>query len=363
MKQGRTLTDLAAELDRQHKVKTDYVADTRRVHLTGTGTMILERVDGEFAIRDTAHAQIAEHTGIPKPYYDRMRKEAPALLANNVEEWFQKYPAPRMLRMLDGNNRAFLSDKFRPLDNYDFAQVILGACATRHLEVMSCEVTERRLYIKAVDEALYRDVPVGYKMGDGSHRIFDTCAPVFIATNSEIGFGRLTLETGIYTRACTNLCLWADGGLKKAHLGSRHKVNDLTGVENIDHLLTDATKQKSDEALWMQLRDVLAASFDEKRIGARLGKLAAAAEQKIEGDIPDVMTKISDKLGLTEGESGNVLRHLIEGGSLTRYGLHAAVTRTAQDVADYDRATELEYAGGRIIELPKTDWDEIAAAA
>src|SRR5262249_7416164 len=132
---------------------------------------------------------------------------------------------------------------------------------------------------------------------------------------------------------------------------------------NIDHLLTDATKQKSDEALWMQLRDVLAASFDEKRIGARLGKLAAAAEQKIEGDIPDVMTKISDKLGLTEGESGNVRRHLIEGGSLTRYGLHAAVTRTAQDVADYDRATELEYAGGRIIELPKTDWDEIAAAA
>jgi hypothetical protein len=54
---------------------------------------------------------------------------------------------------------------------------------------------------------------------------------------------------------------------------------------------------------------------------------------------------------------------LIEGGSLTQYGLHAAVTRAAQDVADYDRATELEYAGGKIIELPKTEWKVLSEAA
>jgi hypothetical protein len=30
---------------------------------------------------------------------------------------------------------------------------------------------------------------------------------------------------------------------------------------------------------------------------------------------------------------------------------------------DYDRATELEYLGGRIIELPKTDWSVLAEAA
>jgi hypothetical protein len=38
-----------------------------------------------------------------------------------------------------------------------------------------------------------------------------------------------------------------------------------------------------------------------------------------------------------------------------------AVTRTAEDAADYDRATELEAAGGRVIELPAADWRALAA--
>mgnify|MGYP000146141415 CR=1 FL=1 len=40
---------------------------------------------GRFPIRDHAHAQIAAHTGIPKQYYDRMRKEAPVLLSDNID--------------------------------------------------------------------------------------------------------------------------------------------------------------------------------------------------------------------------------------------------------------------------------------
>jgi len=43
--------------------------------------------------------------------------------------------------------------------------------------------------------------------------------------------------------------------------------------------------------------------------------------------------------------------------------LHSAVTRAAQDLESYDRATELEYIGGKIIELPQTDWERLAVAA
>ena len=35
----------------------------------------------------------------------------------------------------------------------------------------------------------------------------------------------------------------------------------------------------------------------------------------------------------------------------------------SQDVADYDRATDLEALGGEIIELPKTEWQTLAMAA
>src|SRR5258706_7391273 len=367
MKTGRTLTELAAEIDRQNKTKHDYIADTRAMTLelepiAAKGTVLRLPGHGEFAVRDYTHGQIAAHTNIPKQYYDRMAKEAPALLANNVNTWFEKYPAARLVRTLDGAARAFLSDAYRPLDHYDFANVILEAAMKRKLEIMSCEITERRLYIKAVDTSEVK-VPVGYKMGDGSHRIFDVCAAAFIASNSEVGSGRLVLDTGVYTRACTNLAWFTDGGMKRTHLGSRHKIHEMTGVENIDHLLTDKTRQKSDEALWMQLRDVLGAAFDPKRIEKRTEAMAAAAENKITGNPAKVMELVTERFGLSEVESGSVLRHLIEGGSLTQYVLHAAVTRSAQDHADYDRATELEYLGGRIVELPRTEWQTLAEAA
>jgi hypothetical protein len=43
--------------------------------------------------------------------------------------------------------------------------------------------------------------------------------------------------------------------------------------------------------------------------------------------------------------------------------LHAAVTRAAEDVESYDRASQLEVLGGEIIELAKSDWRELAMAA
>ena len=39
-----------------------------------------------------------------------------------------------------------------------------------------------------------------------------------------------------------------------------------------------------------------------------------------------------------------------------------AVTRTAEDVASYDRATEIETLGYRLIELPQREWGAISNA-
>jgi hypothetical protein len=63
---------------------------------------------------------------------------------------------------------------------------------------------------------------------------------------------------------------------------------------------------------------------------------------------------------LTEGDKSSVLRHRLRGGDLSAWGLANAVTRTAEDASDYGRATELEAAGGRVIELPPSDWRALA---
>jgi len=377
MKKGRDLQELAAEITRQRDAKRDYVAPTTALamvvengHFEPDGSpdqpkplpkCLLDLQDtGRFGINSLAHSHIQSHVNIPAQYYNRMLSQAPELLAKNVNHWFRTNPAPRMVRTLDERVRALLSNSYRPLDNYDFAEAILPVLRDRHLEVMSCEVTEKKLYIKAVDMREVK-VPVGYKMGDGSHRIFDVCAPAFIASNSEVGYGRLVLETGVYTRACTNLAWWAEGGMKRTHLGSRHAVTE--GVENIDALLSARTKQKTDEALWLQVRDVMKAAFDEGFFKKRCERLTATSEQRITGKVELVVASAAERFGLTEVEKDGVLKHLIEGGKLSQYGLHAAFTRAAADVDDYDRSTEMEYMGGRIIELPRTDWAVLNEAA
>ena len=39
-----------------------------------------------------------------------------------------------------------------------------------------------------------------------------------------------------------------------------------------------------------------------------------------------------------------------------------AVTRTAEDVESYDRASELEALGGAVVDLHARDWQQIATA-
>lgn len=363
MKAGKTLVDLAREIERQQATKRDFVASTETLKMVTAGpegrAVELEvGKDHAFDVRDLAHGQIAEYTGIPKRYYDTMRTEAPDLLTTNVNRWFEKYGEPRMVRTLDGKARAFLSDKYRPLENADLAEVVLPVLADLKLEIMSCDITERRLYIKAVDERIKQDVPSGRKIGDGSHVFFDTCSPAIIISNSEVGYGQLTVEHGIFTKVCTNLATIADGGMRKTHVGGRHEItNDLQAM------LTDETKRATDRAVWMQVRDVVRGAFDEMRFGGVVERMTGMAKDKIKGDPVKVVELTAKKFGIGDGERAGILRHLIEGGDLSRYGLFNAVTRTAEDLEDYDRASDFERLGGRIIELPQGEWKQMAIAA
>lgn len=46
----------------------------------------------------------------------------------------------------------------------------------------------------------------------------------------------------------------------------------------------------------------------------------------------------------------SILRHFIMGNDFSHFGLVNAVTRSSQDVADYNRATELERIGGTLLD-------------
>lgn len=364
MKTGRTISQLAAEIERQQGAKRDLVASTRDMRMVNLGDdrpglAVGTNLDNLFGLNNLAHDQIGTFTGIPAKYYDHMLATDPALLAENVNTWMHREPQRRLIRTLDGSARAFLSDAYRPLENLDLAEAVLPILAQQQFEVISCEITERRLYLKAVDHRINRDIPHGHRMGDGSHQIFDTCVSAIIISNSEVGQGSLSVETGVWTRACTNLAVFASESMKRRHVGARHEIAD---DDDIAELLSDDTRRATDRALWLQVRDVVRGAFNEARFQARIDKITGTVAQKIEGDPIAVVEFAARRFGIQEQEQKGILRHLIEGGSLTRYGLFNAITRAAEDIESYDRATEIERMGGEIIDLAAGEWKQIATA-
>lgn len=359
------LVALAREVQRQQDTKRDFIADTNALRLHAspegdTNRLDLRMGDMVLGVNELAHDQIGAHTKIPAQYYDRMRKEAPELLVNNVNTWFQKYPAPRLVRTLDGNARAFLSDRYRPLDNADLLEAALPNLIDMKVMILSCEVTERRLYLKVVDERMKKDLPVGWTINNRRHERFDTVSPALVLSNSEVGSGALVVQTSVYFGGCTNLTAIKEGSHRKYHVGSK---NELGGEETYA-LLSDTTKRLTDAALWAQIGDVVKAAFDAARFDATCAKLVDATQDRIEpGHINQVVEVTAKKYGFSEGEKTSVLHHLINGGDLSKYGLHNAITRTAEDLDSYDRASQFEQIGGLVVELPRSEWKTIQKAA
>lgn len=367
MKAGRDIREFAQEIYRQQQAKKDFVASTQSASVEasdeGKVTMTLSNKDAdavtaEVAVSPVAHSQIREHTNIPAVYYDRMRKDAPDLYARNVNHWFAHKPMNRMFRTLDGKLRAFLSDRFYTgLENADLAEAALPAISNLGVEIISCDITDQRLYIKAVDKRINLDIPYGHKLGDGSHKFFDTCSPAIIISNSEVGLGRLKCETAIWTSMCTNLAISKERSLSRHHVGGRHE----TLGDGVYELLSNETRKKTDEATFMAIGDVIRGAFDQAKFAAQIEKMKVMTEQPIADPIK-VVELSARRFSLNDGEKKSVLAHLIQGGDLSRYGLFNAITRTAEDVESYDRAYDLERLGGEIIDISPADWREITEA-
>ena len=369
MKTGRSLQSLAAEIGRRAATKRDLIVPTANLRMNGHGESkeirLYVRGDDSYGITPHAHDQLAQYCKIPADYYKRMLANAPELLADNVNQWIDAEPKKRMIRTLDGRVRAMLSDGYRRIEHEDLAEIVLPIFADLNLDIMSCEITEHRLYLKAVDKNVSREMKAlnpGAYFGDGGHTILYTkeAHPAITVANSETGEGRLSVLGGLYQGWCTNLATFSERSVTKTHLGARH---ELAADDALFELLSDETKRKTDEALWLQVRDTVRAIFDRTKFNALVDKVEGAQADPIDGNPIKVVNLAAKKFDLDKSQENSVLRHLIEGGSLSRFGLYNAMTRASQDVESYDEATRMEHLGGKVIELPQSEWRSLAMAA
>ena len=341
MKQGfKTIQELYQKLEEQRENRKDMIADTR--------SLIINSVDGisslsvstgddviSYVVSDVAHRQIADRLGIPFKYYDRMRLEYPALLDQNINGWLMKNPEKRMLRTMDGRLRAFLSDRYRRLDNLELVDHVLPVIAQmKGCSIESCDITETHLYMKIINRTMKAELTPG-----------DVVQAGFVISNSEIGLGALKVEPLVYRLVCRNGMISKDLAHKKYHAG--RQVED---TDNAYELYSDETLAADDKAYFLKVQDIVSAAVDETRFNLTVDKMRASMNVPT-GDNPvKTVEVLGDKYILNKTERATILRHFIMSNDYTAFGLVNAVTRSSQDITDYNRATELERLGGTILD-------------
>jgi hypothetical protein len=244
--------------------------------------------------------------------------------------------------------RAFLSDRYRRLDNYDVAEFVLPILERLPgADLVSAELTESRMYIKYI----CRQVACEMAPGDV------VCAGV-VVSNSEVGWGHLTVEPLLFRLLCSNGLIANELALRKKHLGKALQMQD-EAVE----LYKEDTLQADDQAILLKVRDMVDAAVSEVTFRVIADKLRGTLGIKLAGDPVKSVEVLANRYALSQDERTGVLRNLIEGSDLSGYGLVNAVTGYSQRVEGYDRATELEGVGGKLLAMNTREWQDIVDPA
>jgi hypothetical protein len=374
MFKGRSITELAQELDRQEKTKKDFKSPTTLLEMSATRMKVTDtshqkpvlvadrpalqlRIGDKFTgeVTELCHDQLGKWAGIPSQYYDRMRKGSPsdqAMLAANVNHWLRNQKETRLVRTLDGNARAFLSNRYRTIDNYDVANAALPILMNESkklgsIEVASCDVTATKLYIKVTSKRLTYEVKKG-----------DVVQAGIVISNSEVGKGSVRIEPFLLRLICDNGAAIEDQGIRKFHLGRQAEE-----MEAAERVFRDETRKLDDQAFMSKLADVVRASFDDENFERLKGMTIDATTRKIKCPIADIVEEVADRWSLSESHKASFLNNLIEGGDVSQWGLANALTAVANKAENYEAATELERIGGALMTLDENSWHQIADAA
>lgn len=342
MKAGLAYPRLYEEVKRQHTAKTDYLVKPLTVEMDAIGGKPMLRVLDSggidqlepLDIQETAHLQMSQYLDIPWRYYKRLLNEDHTLLTHNVNRCIQKgRKIPRLLRTLDGSARAFLSNRYRRIENQDVFNIVMPVLeGISGLQFESCQLTPDHMFLKVVNPRLTGEVRLGDVVQFG-----------IMISNSETGRGSLSISPMVYRLVCLNGMTVVD--VQSGFSRQYHAGRVLTSEK--DFCLYPATESVADDKEFVQkVQEAVLAAMDEGRFIQLIDRMKASAEIQLNTeDLSSVVKLASANFRIREVESEGVLQHLMQDADYTLYGLANAVTRHSQDVDDYDRASKLEAIG------------------
>jgi hypothetical protein len=339
------LEEIDQELLRQLETKKDYIVDTSNLithydSLSGKITMEIFGLEKpvSFELTDHCHNQVGAKLKIPSKYYDYLKEKYPELLIKNVNTLLPDQKTGRMVRTLDGQARAFLSDRYKVVDNYDIFRVVLQEFekirADMDLQVIDSRLTDQNLYIKAISKDLTDEISREDKKKG------DVIYGGIIISNSEVGQGKYKVMPYINVVVCNNGMI-RDKGLQKVHLG--RKLEE----QMIDW--SDKTNELEDELLISKIRDMVHSTFKREVFQEWVDEINKVAREHIPKPTIAV-NKLVKTFDISKEETDQLLHKFAEYG-YTKWGLCQTVTDIAQTQKNYDKQVLYERIGPKILEM------------
>ena len=366
MQTAMNLEDLLTEVIRQTKAKKDFVTSTRgnlharnedgaiKIVVLREGNKELEKFD----VSESAHKQIAGRLDIPAKYYDRLRREYPDLICQNLNTLFNGENKRVLVRVLDNKVRAFLSDRYMSIDNNHVLEQTLPALnANFQNEILYSNVTSDRMDLKVLftGDELKQDITEAR----GTARIV---RPGFRLTNSEIGNGSLSCKAFFFDSYCKNGCVF---GSSDAFEFSRNHVGGKLKSAIDFQVFSDETQELNKKAIIASISDMFKAIASPVFAQQMGDKLRAAANTDVVKQPVAAVEKIVNDFELRENERTSVLETFLRDGDFSKWGMASAVTEVANNVkiCDGERINDIENIGGRILELSTKAWSRVVEAA
>ncbi|MFF5291869.1 hypothetical protein [Paractinoplanes globisporus] len=370
-----SLSTLTDQLRRQKEQSFDVIASADTLRCVDGGLVIPRTVPtptpdgvdmgtGFYGLNDIALAGISAKLDIPLPYLRRMaglREPADAnlrLLDANVNGWLERDDRRFLVRLLrnqpssdHGTVRALLSDRYLRLNHLDVLIAALDGIrqAGVGVQVASCDLTDRRMYVRFVSPEIHVMAPQllrNYRSPFDGRRGSDLpiISAGFLLTNSETGYGRYTLAPYLRVEVCQNGQTIDHAKIGRTHVGAR--ITDTDGI---------ITASERTIARWLDLireqtTDAVRAYLDVNFLTRAVHDLERAAGIAVPKP-QDTIKIVAQQLRYTQQQQDDILAHFIQGADPTAGGVMQAVTSLARSTSDADTAFQLESSATRALRV------------
>ena len=297
---------------------------------------------GTLPLTQHAHMQVSNVCEIPWSYYRKLMDTGSLeLLSRNVNRFLPQHkddaPKKKLIRITDGRIRAYLSSRYKCLDNLSLLNCFIEKIKDHEVNYVGAEIDDKYLCVKAIFPDKEGDVKPG-----------DTIRQGIMLLNSEVGASSLVVKPMFWRLVCSNGAIAFDGyGDKNSTVRAVHIGRD----RNLG-FYSDKIMQKEAELTWLKVEESIDHAMNGLFLDEYIGKAKKALEIHFDDPVK-IVDNVAMKYKWTNEEKNKVQNNFTNGEDSSLYGLSNAITAAAKDLSDIESRLRFERLGCNILDLRK----------